>query len=608
MIKINYEKDEIREMGKKTEKTQAELYREQRKARLAKAAAKKNKKANRVTMSKGAKAAIAIIIVVALAGGIAGFAVSNSGVKYRKAAALSIGGDVGTVSAAEYSFYYRTIFNNYFEYAYQYDSQYGQGYGAMVTGGFDYTKSPDEQSYSGELEGYENPTWADFFDYTVRTQIVNIKAFAKLAAEKGLTLDEDEIKTIDDQINSVKETASKNNYSLGAYLKASYGDGVSKGLFRKILEEQSLASKYQEVMTEEFAGKLSESDIEKEYKKDTDAYDKVGLAYYLVKAETEKAKDNDGNESEKVTDATMKKAKATADKLAESKDLDSLSKAVDKVAGADDSLTKLPVTSKESITQSIDESIAEWIYGKGVNKGDTKVFESENTGYYVCMVLDTPYREERNTIDVRHILINFTSDDSSSDDDSTTTAADDSANDESVPALDTFKDAPLHMSVTEEMAKDKEAYKKAELILRKYLSGDRTADSFAALATENSDDTGSQSNGGLYEDVAPGTMVSEFNDWCFDPSRKAGDVGIVETTYGYHIMYFVETNSDPEWKATIKSSLSSTDFEEYVEENITAEKYPVTVVKQSYVDKAIESTMKLAKRQIQSLTSSSTIS
>jgi hypothetical protein len=40
-------------------------------------------------------------------------------------------------------------------------------------------------------------------------------------------------------------------------------------------------------------------------------------------------------------------------------------------------------------------------------------------------------------------------------------------------------------------------------------------------------------------------MVEAFNDWCFDDERKPGDHGIVETTYGYHIMYYVsdsETN------------------------------------------------------------------
>ncbi len=66
-----------------------------------------------------------------------------------------------------------------------------------------------------------------------------------------------------------------------------------------------------------------------------------------------------------------------------------------------------------------------------------------------------------------------------------------------------------------------------------------TEDNFIAMATEHTQDPGSQSTGGLYEDVYPGQMVTNFNDWCFDESRQPGDHGIVETEYGYHIMYFV---------------------------------------------------------------------
>ena len=34
-------------------------------------------------------------------------------------------------------------------------------------------------------------------------------------------------------------------------------------------------------------------------------------------------------------------------------------------------------------------------------------------------------------------------------------------------------------------------------------------------------------------------MVQEFEDWCFDDSRQTGDYGLVKTSYGYHIMYYV---------------------------------------------------------------------
>jgi len=79
----------------------------------------------------------------------------------------------------------------------------------------------------------------------------------------------------------------------------------------------------------------------------------------------------------------------------------------------------------------------------------------------------------------------------------------------------------------------------AQAILDAWLAGEHTEDSFAKLATEKTQDTGSQSTGGLYTDVCKGMMVEAFDAWCFDESRQYGDYGLVKTPYGYHIMYFV---------------------------------------------------------------------
>ena len=54
-------------------------------------------------------------------------------------------------------------------------------------------------------------------------------------------------------------------------------------------------------------------------------------------------------------------------------------------------------------------------------------------------------------------------------------------------------------------------------------------------------------------------MVAAFNDWCFDSSRQPGDTGIVETDYGYHIMYFVGTDL-PYWQVKVTSTLRDKDF------------------------------------------------
>lgn len=79
---------------------------------------------------------------------------------------------------------------------------------------------------------------------------------------------------------------------------------------------------------------------------------------------------------------------------------------------------------------------------------------------------------------------------------------------------------------------------KAQELLDIWSAGEATEDSFAALANAHSADPGSNTNGGLYTGVAVGRMVAAFEDWCFDDGRKAGDVGLVKTELGYHIMFF----------------------------------------------------------------------
>ena len=104
---------------------------------------------------------------------------------------------------------------------------------------------------------------------------------------------------------------------------------------------------------------------------------------------------------------------------------------------------------------------------------------------------------------------------------------------------------------------------KANELLEQWKSGEATEDSFAALATENSTDGGSASNGGLYASVVPGQMVEEFENWCFDPARKTGDTGIVQTSYGYHIMYFVGADAQPYWQTQVTNTLKSADYDEW---------------------------------------------
>ena len=147
---------------------------------------------------------------------------------------------------------------------------------------------------------------------------------------------------------------------------------------------------------------------------------------------------------------------------------------------------------------------------------DIEAYYDENASTYESSGV---LKSDQNTVNVRHILIKPEQDEDS-DGDGTNDASSDAA---------------------WEAAKAK-----ADELYAKWQE-DPTEDNFSALATENSEDTGSASAGGLYKDVYPGQMVTDFNDWCFDTARQPGDSGIVKTTYGYHIIYFVSTGEHPYW-------------------------------------------------------------
>ena len=100
-----------------------------------------------------------------------------------------------------------------------------------------------------------------------------------------------------------------------------------------------------------------------------------------------------------------------------------------------------------------------------------------------------------------------------------------------------------------------------------------TEDYFAELANEKSADPGSNTNGGLYEDFPSNQMVAEFSEWCFDQSRQPGDTGIVKTSYGYHIMYFVGQTETKAWMDSVREQMISEQMTAFIDEQCEA--YPL---------------------------------
>jgi len=89
------------------------------------------------------------------------------------------------------------------------------------------------------------------------------------------------------------------------------------------------------------------------------------------------------------------------------------------------------------------------------------------------------------------------------------------------------------------------ALAQAEELLAQWRAGGATEEYFIELVREYSEDYREEPDPGLFEGVNRQTgFVPEFLNWTMDESRRVGDVEIVETDHGFHIMFFAGHNTD----------------------------------------------------------------
>ncbi|HOP99351.1 MAG TPA: peptidylprolyl isomerase [Acetivibrio clariflavus] len=113
----------------------------------------------------------------------------------------------------------------------------------------------------------------------------------------------------------------------------------------------------------------------------------------------------------------------------------------------------------------------------------------------------------------------------------------------------------------EPLPEDKVAEKKklAEEILQKVKAGE----DFDALVKQYSDDPGSVDKGGQYV-ISRGQTAPEFDEWSFN--AKEGDIDIVKTDFGFHIMKFVRKATFDDQKDVIRVAVQRQKFNERMEE------------------------------------------
>jgi hypothetical protein len=531
------------------EKSKAEQYRDERKARIAEAAKKNAKDMQKKNAAqKAVKKIISVALAVVIAFGAFGLVLDYYGTWERMVKIGDVGEEI-KVSAAEYEYYYMSVFSNFLSRVSQYASA-GMDYG------YDTTLPPADQTKTTEDENGNEITWEEFIRRQVVDQIRMASISYNEAVKMGLELSEDDEKTIDNYVDQIREQAqatttsngqTKPKYSVDAFLRMNYGSFMNKSFYCKMLEKELLIQKYNDVKLDELSESYSQADVDKKYNASKGSYDLVDFRIYEFAKTTLTADKGESNDAlkKRQTEAD-KKVKADAEAflaaitdeasfVAKAKELNKDTKDYDV-----DSSTKASGMLKTEIGQGISTKVADWLFSAEAKAGAKKMFDSSDAKkYYVILVINPAHQVE--TVSVRHILFGTT-------------------------------DAQTGEALSEaEIAQKK---KDAEAALKEWQEGTKTEESFGSLATELTEDTGSQSTGGLYEGVRQGQMVPEFDKWIFDKSRKTGDTEIVETDYGFHVMYFVGQDGKY-YDTTIRNEMAQTDFNAEMEDLAGSGKYSV---------------------------------
>lgn len=392
------------------------------------------------------------------------------------------------------------------------------------------TNSPLESQTVNEtaaamLNTEAGQTWHDYFLESGLNQLASLQTALKQAEDEGFVYPDSVQAQFENNMASLEETAASYGMTAEQLVSSNFGSNVTLSIYREQLMRMIQFSVYADAVKE--GQTYSDSEIQTAYDADPDAYDAVSYEYLYLSGAAESTTDADGNTvepTEEESAAAMEAAKAKAEGLLASYKAGSSLEAL-----ASDGVT---YQSMDNGTYSSSAALSEWLFADGRKAGDSTVLDSGTTVYVV--VFHDRFQETYNTIDVRHILIQ-------------PEAGTLTSEDEGYEA----EQAELNAA----------AKAKAEALYEQWKSGEATEESFAALAMAESVDN-SKYDGGLYTRVAQGDMIDAFNDWCFADGRKTGDTGIVETPYGFHIMYFSGEDL-PAWQATVVSDLEAADYSEW---------------------------------------------
>ncbi len=447
-----------------------------------------------------------IIIGVLTFFGIRYYTVPNTSEKMNPGnVAMTIGDQ--KVSLGMYNYYYNSVVNGAKSAA-----QYGQNDLDIYTD-FSEQETQDEDG--------NTVTWAELFDKETQEQLTRVVGYYQLALDEGLTLSADEKTQIDSTLNQISSAAEQEGVSVDEYISKQYGDYCGYATVEKMINMSYLAQQY--YLTQSASINPTDEEIQAYSDEHIEDYLSVDIAFLMMPY------------TEENYDATVTQAEEYASQITNIDEMkaliptvsgDMIQQYVDagQFASVEAGIEELESGMEQTISKGdgFPEDMSEWAMDDAVPAGSCKAFDFADGSMMVLLLKEKEATLAEDVVyTVRHILIQ--------------------------PETDTAEatDAETADAAPQPTDEQKAAAKaKAEEVYQEYLDGEQTEKHFAELAETYSTDPGSTMQqggvyGGIYENVNKGQMVPSFEEWSLDASRKYGDTEIVESDFGYHIMFFV---------------------------------------------------------------------
>ena len=171
----------------------------------------------------------------------------------------------------------RNMMNYYFQTQYQNlmsNNQYG----------IDTNRSLKDQYLSTDENGNPTFTWYDYIMDSTEAQVEEILIFCEEAKARGIELDEHDLHTIEEDLDSFDSMQASYDY-----IGDVYGKGMKEKDLRAAKKLQSLAQKCANVIGEELDGQITDEDIVSRYDTDPKLYHSVDYYNYKDTVEFEDA-------------------------------------------------------------------------------------------------------------------------------------------------------------------------------------------------------------------------------------------------------------------------------------------------------------------------------